>query len=60
MVGVEQPIALGAAEMRLLPLRLQAPAEGAAPGTYKIELTIQDLDDDKVKREERSSFIFPR
>ena len=59
VVGVEQPVAVGAAQTRLLPLRLQAPADGAAPGTHKIELTIQAVDDAKVARHEQSSFIFP-
>jgi cytochrome c oxidase accessory protein FixG len=60
VVGVEQPIAIGAAEMRLVPMRLQAPAEGATSGTHRIEITIQDQDDEKVVRHEQSSFIFPR
>ena len=59
VVGLEQPLALGAAATRLLPLRLQAPVEGA-PGTHKIEFVIQAVDDDKVIRHEPSSFIFPR
>jgi len=60
VVGVKQPIPIGAAEMRLLPVRLQAPSEAAEPGTYKVELTVQDLDDPKVVRHEQTSFIFPR
>ncbi|TMH34151.1 MAG: cytochrome c oxidase accessory protein CcoG [Betaproteobacteria bacterium] len=59
VVGLEQPLALGAAATRLLPLRLQAPVEGA-PGTHKIEFVIQAVDDDKVIRHEPSSFIIPR
>jgi hypothetical protein len=43
----------------LLPLRLQAPAESAKPGTYKIEFTVQAIDDEKVARHEKSSFVFP-
>ena len=60
VVGVEQPVAIGGTQTRLLPLRLQAPAENATPGTYKIEFTIQALDDPKVARHEKSSFVFPR
>jgi cytochrome c oxidase accessory protein FixG len=60
VVGVDQPVAIGAAQTRLLPLRLQAPAEGASPGTYKIEFTVRDLDDERVARHEKSSFVFPR
>ena len=59
VVGLEQPLALGAAATRLLPLRLQAPVEGA-PGTHKIEFVSQAGDDDKVIRHEPSSFIIPR
>jgi cytochrome c oxidase accessory protein FixG len=59
VVGVEQPVAIGAAQTRLLPLRLQAPAESAKPGTYKIEFTVQAIDDEKVARHEKSSFVFP-
>jgi hypothetical protein len=60
VVGVEQPVAIGAAETRLLPLRLQAPADNATPGTYKIEFIVQSVDDEKVARHEKSSFVFPR
>lgn len=60
VAGVEQPVAIGAAQTRLLPLRLQAPAEGMAPGPYKIEFIVQAVDDEKVVRHEKSSFIFPR
>ena len=59
VVGAEQPIELGAAETRLLPLRLQAPAEGE-PGTHKIEFLVRAVDDDNVARHEPSSFIIPR
>jgi len=60
VVGIEQPIVLGGAETRLLPLRLQAPAEAAPPGTYKIELTVRALNDESVQTHEKSSFILPR
>lgn len=60
VVGVDQPVAIGALQTRLLPLRLQAPAEAAAPGAHVIEFIVQALDDDKVVRHEKSSFIFPR
>ncbi len=60
VVGVEQPVAIGAAQTRLLPLRLQAPAEDGKAGTYKIEFTVQALDDEKVARHEKSTFVFPR
>jgi len=80
VVGVEQPIAVGAAQTRLLPLRLQAPLQSRdagrepgenheqdadsdhelKPGPYKIEFIVQAVDDDKVVRHEKSSFIVPR
>jgi len=82
VVGVEQPVAIGAAETRLLPVRVQAPIEGEArgeregddkhergrseeaeemkPGPHKIEFIVQAVNDDKVVRHERSSFIVPR
>ncbi len=62
VVGVEQPIAIGAAEMRLVAAAPPgtAPEARATPGTHRIELTVQDLDDAKVVRHEQSSFIFPR
>ncbi|HVN34322.1 MAG TPA: cytochrome c oxidase accessory protein CcoG [Casimicrobiaceae bacterium] len=75
VAGVEQPIALGAAEGRPIALRLQAPvapgAEGRSdegrgradeltPGAHKIELVVQAVDDEGVVRHEKSSFIVPR
>ena len=64
VVGVEQPVAVGAAEARLLPLRVQAPVEGEAsgiqPGPHKIEFIVRAVDDEKVVRHEQSSFIIPR
>ena len=80
VVGVEQPIALGAGATKLVALRLQAALDGNAesdarskreqkehdqqgelgPGTHKIEFIVQAVDDDKVVRHEKSSFIIPR
>ena len=86
VVGVEQPVALGGAQTRLLPVRLLAPVEAQArgehdeehdrhegrgggqereheemkPGPHKIEFIVQAVDDDKVVRHEKSSFIVPR
>jgi hypothetical protein len=79
VVGVEQPVAVGSAQTRLLPIRLQAPVEGEnehgdehqdehrdehrdeerKPGAHKIEFTIQSVDDERVVRHEKSSFIIP-
>jgi polyferredoxin len=84
VTGVEQPIALGAAEGRPVALRLQAPVESPAeerkhgesderqprkhgedsdelrPGPHKIELIVESVEDEKVVRHEKSSFIVPR
>jgi len=77
VVGVEQPVALGAGETHLVAVRLQAALDGRvapdkdgrqqhdhrealAPGTHKIEFIIQAVDDEKVVRHEKSSFIIPR
>jgi cytochrome c oxidase accessory protein FixG len=66
VAGVEQPIAVGAEQTRLVPLRLQVAVDGSAdgraiaPGTHRIELTVQAIGDDKVVHHEKSSFIIPR
>jgi cytochrome c oxidase accessory protein FixG len=69
VTGVEQPIQLGAASTRLVPLILQAPAqadeherEARAKGhlSRKIEIVVQAVDDARVSRHEESKFFFPR
>jgi cytochrome c oxidase accessory protein FixG len=80
VVGVDQPIALRAAEGRPIALRLQAALAGSSraerdgkreqdsaawheeltPGTHKIEFVVQAVDDERVVRHEKSSFIIPR
>jgi cytochrome c oxidase accessory protein FixG len=90
VVGVEQPIALRAAEARPVALRLQAPLEQRSgerherhgerhersgdshdreehgehdeltPGAHKIEFIVEAVEDEKVVRHEKSSFIVPR
>jgi cytochrome c oxidase accessory protein FixG len=60
VVGVEQPVAIGPAQTRLLPLRLQIPSEPAPPGTHKIQFDVEAIDDPGVSRHEPSSFIVPR
>ena len=54
------PIDVGAAATRLLPLRLQVPADAAAPGPHKIEIVIEAVDDPKIARREKSTFILPK
>jgi cytochrome c oxidase accessory protein FixG len=68
VAGIEQPIAMEAGQTRLFALRLQVALDAAeaqqagavAPGTHRIELAVQAVDDDKVVRHEKSSFIVPR
>jgi cytochrome c oxidase accessory protein FixG len=59
VVDVAQPIEIDAAATRLLPLRLQVPAEAASPGPHKIEIVIEAVDDAKIARREKSTFILP-
>jgi cytochrome c oxidase accessory protein FixG len=60
IAGLEQPIRVDAAATRLLPLRLQVPAEAALPGPHKIEIVIEANDDAKISRRENSTFILPK
>jgi len=65
--GVTQPVALGPAQSRLIPVRLRAPVSDATTtpaerktGLHDIEFTVEAVDDPKVTRHERSTFIVPR
>ena len=65
VTGVEQPIDLGPAQSRLLPVRLRAPAPDnvaslAKAEPHPIEFVVRAIDDDKVVRHEKSTFIVPR
>ena len=65
VVGVEQRVALGPAQSRMLALRLQAPIrdEDAIPDkaqAHPIAFTIEAVGDDAVILHEKSTFIFPR
>ena len=60
VVGVEQPIAIGSASLRLIPVRLQAPAEAGKPGANRIEFVIAAVGDAKLEWREKSTFLFPR
>ncbi len=73
VVGLTQPVSVDAAGTRLVPLRLQAPADAEPQGgggetqlhagharTQRIEIVVQALDDPHIARRERSSFAFPR
>jgi cytochrome c oxidase accessory protein FixG len=60
VAGVPATIDVAAGATRLLPLRLQVPAEAAAPGSHRVELVIEAEDDAAMARRERSTFILPR
>ncbi len=60
VADLPEPIDVGAAATRLLPLRLQVPAEAASPGPHKIEIVIQAVDDPGIARREKSTFILPK
>jgi cytochrome c oxidase accessory protein FixG len=60
VVGVDQPIALDGAATRLVPLRVQAPAESAKPGAHRIEFVIRSEGESPLVRREDSTFLFPR
>jgi cytochrome c oxidase accessory protein FixG len=60
--GVDQPVALGPAQSRLLPVRLQAPVddEERKAQTRNIEFIVEAVDDPAVVRHEKSTFIIPK
>jgi len=58
--GLTQPVEVPGATAQLVPMRLQAPAEAAAPGSHKVEITIEALDDPSVVRHEGTTFILPQ
>jgi cytochrome c oxidase accessory protein FixG len=60
VVGVDQPIALDGAATRLVPLRVQVPAESARPGAHRIEFIIRSEGESPLVRREDSTFLFPR
>ena len=67
--GIEQPVALGAAQSRMLAVRLRAPIDDAARPSdardlksrlHNIEFTVRSVDEPQVVRHETSTFIVPR
>ena len=60
VVGVPQPVAVGGAAVRTVPIRLQVPADAAAPGSHRIAIEVASLDDPALRRDERSTFILPK
>ncbi len=59
VADLPQTIDVGAATTRLLPLRLQVPADAATPGPHRIEIVIEAVDDASIARREKSTFILP-
>jgi polyferredoxin len=61
--GVQLPVSLGAAQSRMLAVRLQAPVAETASDTkrelHNIEFTVEAVDDPQVVRHEKSTFIIP-
>ncbi len=60
VVGVDQPVSLAGASSRLVPVRLQAPADAGTPGANRIDFVVTAVDDAKLARREKSTFLFPR
>ena len=72
--GVDQPVALGPSQSRMLAVRLQAPVkddddehergeherEHKKSKSYPIVINVEAVGDDKVIRHEKSTFIVPR
>jgi polyferredoxin len=60
LAGVDQPIAVGAAGSRLVPLRLQVPAESGKPGANSIVFVVRSTDEPTLIRREKATFMLPR
>jgi cytochrome c oxidase accessory protein FixG len=75
VIGVEQPLKLGAESSQMVPLSLQAPSEDddeghekkddrdrdkPRRGSHKVEIVVEAIGDPKVARREATSFLFPR
>ena len=59
IADLPRTIDVDAAATRLLPLRLQVPADAAAPGPHRIDIVIEAVDDANISRREKSTFILP-
>jgi cytochrome c oxidase accessory protein FixG len=60
VVGADQPVAIAGASARLVPVRLQAPADSGRPGANRIDFIVEAAGDPKLVRREKSTFLFPR
>ena len=60
VVGVPQPVQVAGATLATVPIRLRASAEAAAPGAHRIEIEVKSTTDEALRRDEHSTFFFPR
>jgi hypothetical protein len=75
VIGVDQPLRLGAESSQMVPLSLQAPIDdddegksrkgdrdddGKSKRSHKVEIVVEAIGDPKVARRETTSFLFPR
>ena len=75
VIGVDQPLRLGAESSQMVPLSLQAPIDDEDEGkskkgdrdddgknkrSHKVEIVVEAIGDPKVARREATSFLFPR
>jgi hypothetical protein len=76
VIGVDQPLRLGAESSQMVPLSLQAPIDddddegkqkkggrdddGKNKRSHKVEIVVEAIGDPKVARREATSFLFPR
>ncbi len=58
--GVDQPLAVAAAGSRLIPVRLQVPADAGKPGSNAIEFVVRSSEPPVLVRREKSTFLLPR
>jgi cytochrome c oxidase accessory protein FixG len=60
VAGIDLPVAVDAAGTRLVPLRLRAAADAAKPGSNAVEIVVRSVEDPKLVRREKSTFLLPR
>ena len=60
VAGVPATVEVAAGATRLLPVRLQVPAEAAPAGSHRVELVVEAEGDAAMVRRERSTFILPK
>ena len=53
-------VAVGAAGTRLVPLRLRAAPDAGKPGSNPVEIVVESVEEPKLVRREKSTFLLPR